>query len=221
MVIYRTMPSNQLKTKIVKARNAVRSQMTILKAATDEFAKHGFAGARIDQIALSAGTNKRLIYYYYKSKDDLFLATLENAYADIRGAERELHLDQLDPAEAIRQLVSFTWNYYLAHPEFISLLSSENQQDASHLKRSEHIREMNSPLVSMIQEVLERGRFLKLFRNGVDPIQLYISIAALCYFYLSNNQTLSTIFGQDLKSHKALAQRLSHMQELVLGYVLC
>jgi len=221
MVIYRTMPSKQLKTKIVKARNAVRSQMTILKAATDEFAKHGFAGARIDQIALSAGTNKRLIYYYYKSKDDLFLATLENAYADIRGAERELHLDQLDPAEAIRQLVSFTWNYYLAHPEFISLLSSENQQDASHLKRSEHIREMNSPLVSMIQEVLERGRFLKLFRNGVDPIQLYISIAALCYFYLSNNQTLSTIFGQDLKSHKALAQRLSHMQELVLGYVLC
>jgi len=215
------MPSKQLKTKIVKARNAVRSQMTILKAATDEFAKHGFAGARIDQIALSAGTNKRLIYYYYKSKDDLFLATLENAYADIRGAERELHLDQLDPAEAIRQLVSFTWNYYLAHPEFISLLSSENQQDASHLKRSEHIREMNSPLVSMIQEVLERGRFLKLFRNGVDPIQLYISIAALCYFYLSNNQTLSTIFGQDLKSHKALAQRLSHMQELVLGYVLC
>jgi len=215
------MPSKQLKTKIVKARNAARSQMTILKAATDEFAKHGFAGARIDQIALSAGTNKRLIYYYYKSKDDLFLATLENAYADIRGAERELHLDQLDPAEAIRQLVSFTWNYYLAHPEFISLLSSENQQDASHLKRSEHIREMNSPLVSMIQEVLERGRFLKLFRNGVDPIQLYISIAALCYFYLSNNQTLSTIFGQDLKSHKALAQRLSHMQELVLGYVLC
>ena len=221
MVIYRTMPSNQLKTKIVKARNAVRSQMTILKAATDEFAKHGFAGARIDQIALSAGTNKRLIYYYYNSKDDLFLATLENAYADIRGAERELHLDQLDPAEAIRQLVSFTWNYYLAHPEFISLLNSENQQEASNLKRSGHIQEMNSPLVSMIQEVLERGRFLKLFRNGVDPIQLYISIAALCYFYLSNNQTLSTIFGQDLKSHKALAQRLSHMQELVLGYVLC
>ena len=221
MVIYRTMPSKQLKTKIVKARNAVRSQMTILKAATDEFAKHGFAGARIDQIALSAGTNKRLIYYYYNSKDDLFLATLENAYADIRGAERELHLDQLDPAEAIRQLVSFTWNYYLAHPEFISLLNSENQQEASNLKRSGHIQEMNSPLVSMIQEVLERGRFLKLFRNGVDPIQLYISIAALCYFYLSNNQTLSTIFGQDLKSHKALAQRLSHMQELVLGYVLC
>jgi len=215
------MPSKQLKTKIVKARNAVRSQMTILKAATDEFAKHGFAGARIDQIALSAGTNKRLIYYYYNSKDDLFLATLENAYADIRGAERELHLDQLDPAEAIRQLVSFTWNYYLAHPEFISLLNSENQQEASNLKRSGHIQEMNSPLVSMIQEVLERGRFLKLFRNGVDPIQLYISIAALCYFYLSNNQTLSTIFGQDLKSHKALAQRLSHMQELVLGYVLC
>jgi AcrR family transcriptional regulator len=214
------MTTQRAKTKIVKTRDAARSQKLILQAATDEFAKHGFAGARIDQIALTAGTNKRLIYYYYKSKDDLFLATLENAYADIRGAERELHLDQLDPAEAIRQLVSFTWHYYLAHPEFLSLLNSENQHDALHLKRSGRIQEMNSPLVAMIQEVLERGRFAKLFRNGVDPIQLYISIAALCYFYLSNNQTLSTIFGQDLKAPKALAQRLSHMQELVLGYVL-
>ena len=214
------MASKHSNPNLVKTRDAVRSQMVILQAATVEFAKHGFAGARIDQIALSAGANKRLIYYYYKSKDDLFLATLENAYADIRGAERELHLDQLDPAEAIRQLVSFTWHYYLSHPEFLSLLNSENQHDASHLKRSARIQEMNSPLVAMIQEVLERGRFAKLFRNGVDPIQLYISIAALCYFYLSNNPTLSTIFGQDLKSPKALAQRLSHMQELVLGYVL-
>ena len=214
------MASKQPKPNLVKTRDAARSQMMILQAATVEFAKNGFAGARIDQIALSAGANKRLIYYYYKSKDDLFLATLENAYADIRGAERELHLDQLDPAEAIRQLVSFTWHYYLSHPEFLSLLNSENQHGASHLKRSGRIQDMNSPLVAMIQEVLERGRFAKLFRNGVDPIQLYISIAALCYFYLSNNPTLSTIFGQDLKSPKALAQRLSHMQELVLGYVL-
>jgi len=214
------MTSKHLKPNLVKLRDAARSQKAILQAATLEFAKHGFAGARIDQIARGADANKRLIYYYYKSKDDLFLATLENAYTDIREAERELHLDQMDPAEAIRQLVSFTWHYYLSHPEFLSLLSSENQHDASHLKRSSRIQEMNSPLVAMIQEVLERGRFAKLFPNGVDPIQLYISIAALCYFYLSNNPTLSTIFGQNLKSPKALAQRLSHMQEVVLGYVL-
>ena len=214
------MPHKKSISPVIKTRDADRSRQAILVAATDEFAKHGLAGARMDQIAIKAGTNKRLIYYYFISKDDLFLATLENVYADIRGAERELHLDQLDPVEAVRQLVSFTWHYYLAHPEFISLLNSENQHDAMHLKRSKRIREMNSPLVAMIQEVLERGRFQKLFRNGIDPIQLYISIAGICYFYLSNNQTLSAIFGQDLRAPKALAQRLLHMQDLVLGFVL-
>jgi AcrR family transcriptional regulator len=203
-----------------KTRDADKSQLLILTAAMQEFAQHGFAGARIDRMAEQADVNKRLIYYYFESKDKLFLAVLERVYADIRTAEQALHLDEMDPAEAIRQLVSFTWHYYLAHPEFITLLNSENLHQAAHLKQSSRIQEMNSPLIALLATVLDRGRREGLFRDGVDPVQLYISIASVCYFYLSNNATLSAIFGRDLRTPKALAQRLSHMKELVLGYVL-
>lgn len=203
-----------------RLRDADRSQAAILLAARDEFANHGLAGARVDRIAERADVNKRLIYYYFGSKDDLFLAVLERTYADIREAEQRLHLDEVEPVEAIRQLISFTWHYYLEHPEFITLLNSENLHKAVHLKRSERIQEMNSPLVQLLDGILERGRRQQLFHAGIDPIQLYISIASLCYFYLSNNPTLSAIFGRDLRAPKAMAQRLSHMTELVLGYVM-
>jgi AcrR family transcriptional regulator len=203
-----------------RSRDADRSQLAILDSARDEFAQRGLAGARMDSIAARAGLNKRLIYYYFGSKDDLFLAVLERTYADIRDAEQQLHLDEVEPVEAIRRLVSFTWHYYLDHPEFITLLNSENLHRAAHLKRSGRIQDMNSPLVQLLDGVLERGRREKLFRAGIDPVQLYISIAALCYFYLSNNDTLSAIFGRDLRAPKAMAQRLSHMTDLVLGYVL-
>ncbi|MDM0013725.1 TetR/AcrR family transcriptional regulator [Variovorax sp. J22P168] len=203
-----------------RSRDADRSQLAILASARVEFSQRGLAGARMDSIAERAGLNKRLIYYYFGSKDDLFLAVLEGTYADIRAAEQQLHLDQVEPVEAIRRLVSFTWHYYLEHPEFITLLNSENLHRAVHLKRSERIQEMNSPLVKLLDGVLERGRADDLFRAGIDPVQLYISIASLCYFYLSNNDTLSAIFGRNLRAPKAMAQRLSHMTDLVLGYVL-
>ena len=205
---------------IPRTRDADKSQQAILQAAMEEFAQHGHAGARIDRIAEQAGVNKRLIYYYFGNKDELFLAILERTYADIRAAEQALHLDEMDPVEAVRQLVSFTWHYYLDHPEFITLLNSENLHQAVHLKQSARIQEMNSPLVQLLADVLERGRAQGLFRDGIDPIQLYISIASICYFYLSNNPTLSVIFGRDLRTPKALAQRLSHITELVLGYAL-
>ena len=203
-----------------RSRDADRSQLAILASARDEFAQRGLAGARMDSIAERAGLNKRLIYYYFGSKDDLFLAVLEGTYADIREAEQRLHLDEIEPVEAIRRLISFTWHYYLDHPEFITLLNSENLHGAAHLKRSERIQEMNSPLVQLLDNVLERGKRENLFRAGVDPVQLYISVASLCYFYLSNNDTLSAVFGRDLRAPKAMAQRLSHMTDLVLGYVL-
>jgi AcrR family transcriptional regulator len=203
-----------------RSRDADRSQQAILASARDEFAQHGLTGARMDSIAERAGLNKRLIYYYFGSKDDLFLAVLEGTYADIRQAEQRLHLDEIEPVEAIRRLISFTWHYYLEHPEFITLLNSENLHRAEHLKRSDRIQEMNSPLVQLLDNVLERGKRDNLFRAGVDPVQLYISIASLCYFYLSNNDTLSAVFGRNLRAPKAMAQRLSHMTDLVLGYVL-
>ena len=204
----------------IRQRDADRSQETILIAAKEEVSEFGFAGGRIDRIAERAGMNKRLIYYYFGNKDDLFLVVLERVYADIRRAEQALHLDEIEPVEALRRLVSFTWHYYLEHPEFITLLNSENLHQASHLQKSTKIREMNSPLVQLLGNVLARGHAQKLFRAGIDPVQLYISIASLCYFYLSNTPTLSTVFGRDLRTPKAMAERLSHMTDLVLGYAL-
>ena len=116
--------------------------------------------------------------------------------------------------------MAFTWNHYVGHPEFLHLLNSENLHRARHLRHSKRIREMNSPLIQTLGDVLERGRREGMFRGGIDPVQLYISIAGLAYFYLSNNPTLSTIFGRDLMSAKALAERLSHITEVVMGYVL-
>jgi len=213
------------KSKITKpaeprSRDADRSQQAILLAARDEFAQHGLGGARVDRIAERADVNKRLIYYYFKSKDELFLAVLEQAYAHIREAETRLHLRDMPPAQAIRRLTEFTWEYYLEHPEFLTLLNSENLHQGRHLAMSSQARETNSPLIETLAEILERGRAEGLFRGGIDPVQLYVSIAGMAYFYLSNNHTLSAIFGRDLMTPKARHERLSHMCDVILGYVL-
>jgi AcrR family transcriptional regulator len=203
-----------------RLRDADRSQNTILAAARDEFAEFGLGGARMDRIAERASLNKRLIYYYFEDKEKLFEAVLEQAYLHIREAERELNLLNLKPADAVRRLVEFTWNYYLDHPEFLTLLNSANLHKARHLQGSERVREMNSPLIAMLGEILERGRKEGSFRGGIDAVQLYVSIAALSYFYLSNSFTLSSIFGRDLMAAKARSERLSHMCDVILGYVL-
>ena len=203
-----------------RLRDADRSQHTILAAARDEFAEFGLGGARMDRIATRAGLNKRLIYYYFEDKEKLFEAVLEQAYLHIREAERALHLLDLKPADAIRRLIEFTWNYYLDHPEFLTLLNSANLHKARHLDESQRVRELNSPLVATLGEVLERGRKDGSFRGGIDPVQLYVSIAGLSYFYLSNNHTLSAIFGRDLMTAKARSERLSHMCDVILGYTL-
>ena len=203
-----------------RLRDADRSQATILAAARDEFSEHGLGGARMDRIAERAGLNKRLIYYYFDDKEQLFRAVLEQTYLDIREEERKLHLLDLKPADAVRRLVEFTWDYYLAHPEFLTLLNSANLHRGRHLEESKQAREMNSPLIEMLGEILERGRKDGSFRGGVDPLQLYVSIAGLAYFYLSNSHTLSAIFGRDLLSAKAKNERLAHMCDVILGYLL-
>ncbi|HZY19321.1 MAG TPA: TetR family transcriptional regulator [Ramlibacter sp.] len=203
-----------------RLRDADRSQGTILAAARDEFALFGLGGARMDRIAERAGLNKRLIYYYFEDKEKLFQAVLEQSYRDIREAEQQLNLQELTPADALRRLVEFTWSYYLEHPEFLTLLNSANLHRARHLQESRRARELNSPLIELLAQILERGRKDGSFRGGVDPVQLYISIAGLSYFYLSNNHTLSAIFGRDLMAAKARQERLSHMCDVILGYVL-
>jgi len=214
------MPKAKATPEETRTRDADRSQQIILLAARDEFAQHGLAGARVDRVAERAGLNKRLIYYYFTSKDELFLAVLEAAYADIRAAEQQLHLADMPPAQAIRRLTEFTWEYYLAHPEFLTLLNSENLEHGRHLAQSTRARKTNLPLIETLAEILERGRREGVFRGGIDAMQLYVSIAGMAYFYLNNRHTLSAIFGRDLMAPKALQERLSHMSDVILGYVL-
>jgi AcrR family transcriptional regulator len=200
-------------------RDPERTRSTILAAATAEFSRKGLDGARIDAIARRSGANKRMIYHYFGGKEGLYLAVLEKSYTAIRTAESELKLADQDPIEGMRTLVRFTWKYLTAHPEFLSLLATENLHRATNLKKLPRIRELHSPLIAMISELLQRGATRKLFRKGVDPMQLYISIAALGFFYLSNKYTLSTIFGRDLNEPAALNKRESHIADLVLGFL--
>lgn len=200
-------------------RDPERTRAAILAAATEEFTAHGLNGARVDEIASRSGVNKRMIYYYFGDKGGLYLAVLEETYADIRNAEIRLHLADRNPVDAMRELVAFTWNYFIEHPEFLSLLGTENLHRARYLKTSKRIRELHSPLVGIITTLLERGVKDNVFRPGVDPVQLYVTIASLGFFYLSNRFTLSTIFGRDLGNAEALAERGQHIENVVLGYL--
>src|SRR6201987_5925223 len=192
-------------------------RLRILEAAKEEFASHGLAGARVDRIAAKAGANKRMLYYHVGKKEELYLTVLEGAYEKIRAEERGLDLEHLDPPEAIESLIHFTWNYFLRNPEFLALLNTENVAKARHLKRSTKVKSMHSPFVEMIRTVVIRGVESGDFQVSVDPVQLYISIAALSFFYLSNSATLGVIFGRDLLNRESKDERLDHMVALVLA----
>jgi len=207
-----------------KAKRAAKWQrdpegmrIRILEAAKKEFAAHGLAGARIDRIAAEADANKRMLYYHVGNKEDLYLAVLEAAYEKIRAEERGLDLEHLDPSAAIARLIDFTWNYFIRNPEFLALLNTENVAKARNLKRSTKVKSMHSPFVEMIRTIVDRGVKTGEFRVAMDPVQLYISIAGLCFFYLSNSATLSFIFGRDLLKKDAKEERLQHVITLVLA----
>jgi AcrR family transcriptional regulator len=189
----------------------------ILDAATAEFARYGYGGARIDRIAKAAGANKRMIYYHVGKKDVLYLAILESVYEHIRAAERSLNLQSLEPVEAITKLIIFFCRYHFDYPQFIRLLNNENMLRARFLKRSRKVKQLHSPYVSLIADVLRRGAANGELRDDIDPTQLYISIAGLSYFYHSNSQTLSVIFGRNLLTPAERAKRRAHMIDLVLA----
>jgi AcrR family transcriptional regulator len=197
---------------MVNSRDPQRTRARILAAATAEFARFGLGGARVDRIAERAGANKRMLYYYFRDKDNLFLAALEARYADIRAAERALDLEHLEPREALRRLVEFTWQYFLDHPEFLTLLNSENLHKGRHVRRSRRVPQMHSTLVETLRDILKRGERAGVFRADVDPVQLYISIAGEGYFYLSNRYTLAQIFKRDLMSKRA-----RHNSDMILN----
>lgn len=200
-------------------RNPERTKELIHKAALAEFADVGYGGARVDMIAERAGVNKRMLYHYFGNKDDLFLYVLERAYEKIRAHEEKLDLVNLSPEDAVRELVKFTFTYHHDNPEFMRLLNNENLYQAEHVKKSKKIRQMHSPFVDLMTDVLKRGEKEGVFRKNVDPVQFYVTVASVAYFYLSNIYTLSAIFGRKLNSKAALAERHEHCLDVVLGYL--
>ena len=200
-------------------RDPQRTSAAILDAAVKEFTEKGFGGARINRIAARANINKRMLYHYFGGKDALYLAVLEGAYVAIRSAETRLHLADRDPVEGMRELIFFTWRYVLDHPEFPSLLTTENLHKAKYLQRSARIFDLHSPLVAEISKLLQRGEAAGQFRSGADPVKVYISIAALGFFYLSNRWTLSTIFRRDLVDDAELRDWGEHMVDVILSYL--
>ena len=191
----------------------------ILTAAIAEFFEHGFGGARVDAIAARAKTNKRYLYVYVGNKEAIWLAALSRVYETMRAGERELKLENVPPDQGMRQLIHFNFWFHVEHPEFISMLNDENRQKARNLRRSTKAQKMYSPLLAMIEGVLRRGQDAGIFRKGVDPVQLYISIAALSYFYCSNQHTLSVIFGQDLGSKREMLRREEHVMDVIMSYL--
>jgi AcrR family transcriptional regulator len=202
-----------------RVRDAEATRARILEAAKREFARNGLGGARVDVIAEKARANKRMIYHYFGSKEGLFQTVLEAAYIDIRTAEQKLNLDHLEPKAALERLVRFTWDYYLKNPEFITLVNSENLHRARHLKKSEVVMVYSRRFVSMVATILDRGVAAGVFRPGVDPVQLNITIAAIGYYYLTNRFTGSILFERDFMAKPALEERLAFNIDTILRLV--
>lgn len=212
------MPAPAKKTE-PRTNDPERTRADILAVATHEFSEKGFAGARIDLIAEATRTSKRMIYYYFGSKEGLYLAVLEDAYGRIRQIEGELHLEDLEPIEALRTLVGFTVDYERTNPDFIRLVMNENIQRGATLARSSSIQQLNSTVIDTIAEVYQRGVASGVFRPGLDPVDLHMSISALSFFNVSNRHTFALIFKRDMDSPEAIAQRRENIVEMLLRYV--
>ncbi|WP_417582642.1 TetR/AcrR family transcriptional regulator [Nitrincola sp.] len=200
-------------------RDPEETRKRILNSAKKEFALKGLAGARVDTIADRAKANKRMIYHYFGNKEELFQKVIEEAYLDIRSAEKKLNIVQLEPIEAIETLVRFSWDYYLKNPEFLALVNSENLHRARHLKKAQKIIEVHEGFVLMMKEILNRGVKLGIFRDNIDPVQLVITIASISYYYQTNRHTGSIIFQRDLMSPEAQAERLDFNIDTILRLV--
>jgi AcrR family transcriptional regulator len=196
-----------------------RTMTNIVEVATKEFADKGLSGARIDEIAALTHTSKRMIYYYFTSKEGLYVAVLEEAYRRIRSIEAELKLDDLEPEAALRKLVGFTFDYQLANPEFIRLVMTENIHNGEFLAQSKTIQQLDVPVISAVKAVYDRGVKAGVFRRGLDPVELHMSISALCFFNVANRHTFALIFKRDMTDPKEMETRRKNIVEMLARFV--
>jgi len=202
-----------------RTNDPTRTMADIIAVATREFSEKGLAGARIDVIAEAMRTSKRMIYYYFGSKEGLYVAVLEDAYRRIRQIETDLHLEDLSPEDALRRLVAFTVDYQLANPDFIRLVMTENIHRGEYLAQSKAIRQLNVPAIEGLRALYQRGVDAGVFRSGLDMIDLHMSISALSVFNVANRHTFSLIFQRDLESPAALVARRNSIVEMVVRFV--
>lgn len=210
-----------VKTRSKVPANRLTKRQLLIDVATKQFAERGYDGARVDKIVEECDVSKNLLYHYFESKEALFIAVMEQAYTKMRGEQNEWSFLELEPEEAISKLVVYTFDHFVREPTIISLLNTENLHKARHISQSSQILQLYDPLLRTIKELLVRGQKAGKFRDNIDPIDLYITIAGLGYFYLSNRYTLSYVLQVDLNSKKRLAQRRQHMVDVVLSYVKC
>ncbi len=196
-----------------------KTRRDIIAVATAEFAEKGLSGARIDEIAARTRTSKRMIYYYFGGKEKLYISVLEEAYRSIRSVENTLELDHLSPEDALRALVGFTFDYENGNPHFIRLVMNENMHYGKYLARSDAIQKLNVTAIDAVSRVLERGAKQGVFRSGIDPVDLHMSISALCFFNVANRYTFSRIFKRDMASPEALRARRAVVIDTVLAAV--
>ena len=200
-----------------RSRDRERTQAEILDVATREFAEHGYSGARVDDIAEQTRTTKRMLYYYFGSKEGLFVAVLERAYAAIRDAERAVDVDHLDPVAAIRRLAELTFDHHEAHPEFIRLVSIENIHRGEHMGDS--LAAINAPAVERIDRILQRGREAGEFRGDVDAVDLHMLISSYCVFRVANRHTWQALFNRDLLEAGRRERYRTMLGDVVVEYL--
>jgi AcrR family transcriptional regulator len=196
-----------------------KTRENILEVATAEFAEFGLSGGRVDAIAEKTRTSKRMIYYYYGNKEGLYLAVLEKAYRKIRSLEADLELADMPPDQALRQLISSTFDHDERNPDFVRLVSIENIHHAMHMKRSAEIAELNISVIRTIQEILDRGVREEIFKRQVDAIDLHMLISAFCFFRVSNRYTFGTIFQRDLSEPALYNRHKQLISDAVLAYL--
>jgi len=202
-----------------KPKAPAASRAGIVAAAIDEFAARGFKGASMDAIAARTHTTRALINYYFGSKEKLYIAVLEQVYAEIREAEGKLDLDHLAPLEAVRSIVKFTYDYYLTHEGFVRIVVAENQARGRQFRKSKAMRTLNRPIIDRLSGVIERGQADGLFRRDVDPVEIHKSIAALGMFNVTNQYTFGSIFQREMGAKGDVTRRCEMVTDLILSYL--
>lgn len=201
------------------AKDADRTRADILVAATREFAENGYSGARIENIVARMATSKRMIYYYFKDKRGLYSAVLEEHYRTLRDAESVLRLDERAPLDALKDLINFTFDYHVAHSDRVRLVMVENIHKGRHLSERPLLEQMNAPVIRSVAEICRRGAADGTMRTGIDALELYLSIAAVAFFNVSNRYTVTAIFNYDMAAPESLAARKHQATEMILRYV--